>query len=96
MTVREAIKTYRGDFYNALVRAYDCGTTGEFLEAYGRADRRHGALLEQAFPRIEETPVTKATIRAGLIAAFPGLAHLDDETDDPTDFDLATDWEERP
>lgn len=97
-TIREAIDTYRGDFYRRLLAAHDSGKPFELCLAYCWADSRHQVVLDEAFPGIEVLVGFllhrgPTDMRSALEAAFPGLAALDEPTDNPTGFDLL---EEQP
>lgn len=55
MTIREAIRTYRGSFYKALLQAHE--QIGKDVQplfmAYRRADRDHERVLEDVLPGLK-------------------------------------------
>lgn len=93
ITIREAIRLYRGGFYKLLLDAHEAQDYLKLCLAYLKADAQHRAVLCEALPGIHEVAEVlvwrwPGSVTGCLERAFPGLKALDQQTDDPTDFDL--------
>lgn len=98
VTIREAIRLYRGSFYKLLLDAHEAQDYLKLCLAYLKADAQHRAVMCEALPGIHEVAEVlvwrwPGSVTGCLERAFPGLKALDEQIDDPTEFDLL---EEQP
>ena len=91
-TIRQGIKTYRGGFVRALLKAHELGTILELAFAYRVADLENQERLAKRFPRIADVADIVCewpmNMQGGIERAFPGFAALDAIVSDPTSADL--------
>jgi len=76
-TLRQCIEAGgRGDFAKALLALYDRPSAGALARAYAIADEPNTAALQRAMRSQDPVP-------SAFCNEFPGLAHLDEPSDNP-------------